>query len=147
MCETVRRYGSIVLGGIDYIDSVILPMIHELHMCTSVPRWERLLCACLAKWEADKQDAFIKTWRASYLYPKWRNWLVGSLPIVGLGITNNPLESFNKVVKQVVIRVSASFQIICFICMRHSLINVYSLFVIDLEKGLCFSVSQNWYYS
>ena len=103
MCQTVLRYAPIVVGGKEYIESTIMPMIHNLHLCTSPPRWKRLLDACIKKWKEDKQHAFIKTWSASYLVSKWRNWFVGSLPIVGLGLTNNPMESFNSVIKKLVI--------------------------------------------
>lgn len=102
MLQTTKRYSKIVLGGMQYIEVDILPLLKKLMLCSSTPRFERLLAACVEKWEHDGQHNFVSTWSNSYSVLKWRNWYTGSLPIVNLGDTNDAMESLNAVIKTVV---------------------------------------------
>lgn len=103
MIQTTKRYSSMVIGGGAYIDTDIIPMLRKLMLCSSTPRFERLLAACIEKWRADKQEQFLSTWLSSYSVSKWCNWYTGSLPIVNLGDTNDAMESLNSVIKKTVI--------------------------------------------
>ena len=118
MTQTVKKkYGSIVVGGSEYIESTILPMLRELQHCSSISRWEYLFTACISKWERDGQHNFIQTFTKSYACLKWRSWYPGSLPIVNIGVTNNPMESFNRMIKHLVSRHICSYRIYyLFIC-------------------------------
>jgi len=95
----VRKQAERVNGGLDYIENSVLPMIYDLSICSSFESFSKLSCYVLYKWRKDNQFEFATWFDTTYLSNRWRNWYNGSAPITGLGLTNNPMEAFNKKVK------------------------------------------------
>lgn len=78
-------------------------MIQDLSRSTSLHAFTSLSDAALALWIKDGYEEFAAYFKKTYLDIKWRNWFLGSLPTIGLGITNNAMESLNQMIKLQVI--------------------------------------------
>ena len=63
--------------------------------------FELLSTAAVAKWTNDGEKTFATWFAEIYLDPVWSGWFAGATPL-GVGRTNNPLESQNKVIKRLV---------------------------------------------
>lgn len=100
--KNLRNQASIVVGGRNYIEESILPIVRELSRAPNEVAFNKLSNAACEKWEKEGQAQFSKYFREVYLSQKWKNWYVGSLPNAGIGITNNPMESLNHLIKLLV---------------------------------------------
>jgi len=101
--RNVGKKAAIVNGGKEYIQSSILPIVRELSLAPNEVAFDKLSDAAIKKWEKAGQVHFAQSFKDEYLSEKWKNWFIGSVPIKGMGITNNPLESLNLEVKRQVI--------------------------------------------
>jgi hypothetical protein len=101
--RNVGKKAATVNGGKDYIENSILPIVRELSLAPSEVAFDKLSDAAIKKWEKAGQFHFAQSFKDEYLSKKWKNWFIGSVPIKGMGITNNPLESLNLQVKLQVI--------------------------------------------
>ena len=117
--RNVLKKSDIVLGGREYITTSIIPIVQDLSLAPTQVAFDAMSEAALKKWEDDEQHTFADYFSKIDLSEKWQNWFIGAVPIPGVGITNNPLESVNELIKMqvcisdylIVIRVTALFHI------------------------------------
>jgi transposase-like protein len=105
----LKEHAKEINGGSEYINTSILPKLRLMHQASSEVRFDRLMFAAIKQFINDSQKKFVRTWLHLYTSAKWKNWYVGSLPIVNSTNTNNAMEAFNKVIKQVVTKVVNNF--------------------------------------
>jgi len=91
-----------VKGGTHYIETIIIPMVNELRRSPTRSAFEKLSQSAVDKWKKDGENTFADYFTTFYLCPKWTSWYVGSQPLPGLGLTNNPQESANRQIKRIV---------------------------------------------
>ena len=97
--KNIKLQTGIIVGKKDYLEKFILPVVRELSLAPNEVAFDKLSDAATTQWENDGEGAFAKYFRDVYLCKKWKNWYIGSTPIPGLGITNNPIESLNNLIK------------------------------------------------
>ena len=102
LLQNVRKNASKVSGGIDTIEKDVFPVIKDLHLASDLGVFVKFSEAALVKWRMESHEEFANWFQTTYLTERWRNWFTGAAPVTGLGLTNDPLEAFNKKVKSVV---------------------------------------------
>jgi hypothetical protein len=100
--KNIRKQTDIIIGGKDYLENFILPVVRELSRAPNEIAFDKLSDAATTQWENDGEGEFATYFRDVYLCKKWKNWYIGCTPIPGLGITNNPIESLNHLIKLLV---------------------------------------------
>lgn len=99
----MKKNAKKAIGGMSYIDEVVLPCVGSLHRCSDQYCFLKLAKATLQRFRDDGENEFASYFAEYYLCDKWMNWYAGSQPIAGVGFTNNPHESGNKMIKVEVI--------------------------------------------
>jgi len=76
--------------------------LYMLHICHSVEIFKALSVWVLLKWRASGHASMAVHLAKVYMGPDWCRWYCGSHPRPGICLTNNPLEAFNKTIKNVI---------------------------------------------
>ena len=100
--KCIRESAKRVTGGSEYIENTIIPMIDDLHRCPTKTAFQKLSTAALSKWRNDRENEFAAYFEDFFLHEKWTHWYAGSMPITGIGFTNDPLEAANRKIKTIV---------------------------------------------
>jgi hypothetical protein len=98
--RNVLKKSDIVVGGREYITTSVIPTVQDLSLAPTQLAFDAMSEAALKKWRDDEQHTFADYFSKIDLSGKWQNWFIGSVPIPGVGLTNNPLESINELIKK-----------------------------------------------
>jgi hypothetical protein len=104
--------------GMTYIENVLLPCVDSLHRCPDRNSFDKLSDATIRQFRLHGENAIADWFEKEYLCSRWSNWFAGCQPIVGVGFTQGPIESANRMIKievtfhlSLIIKVSHSFSI------------------------------------
>jgi hypothetical protein len=90
-----------VVGGKNFFDEEIMPYLRRMHLSQTESEFDSFTDALRAKF-GTICPRFIDRFTEENCSPDWKGWYIGFLPIKGVGLTSNPIESYNRQLKRIV---------------------------------------------
>ena len=98
--RNLLKRSDIVVGGREYITTFVIPTVQHLSLAPTHLAFDAMSEEALKKWKDDEQHTFADYFSKIDLSEKRQNWFIGAVLISVVGLTNNPLESLNKLIKK-----------------------------------------------
>ena len=90
-----------ITGGKVFFDNEIFPYLQRMHMSQTESEFDSFVDALKTKFST-YCPKFIDRFIDENCSPDWKGWYVGFLPFKGVGLTSNPIESYNRQLKRIV---------------------------------------------
>jgi hypothetical protein len=90
------------IGGLQYIEDILFPMVEALHLCPDKNSFTKLKDAFFRQLYSEGQNTLAEYLETEFFSDEWVAWYVGSAPIKGIGLTSNPIEAVNKMIQLLV---------------------------------------------